>query len=109
MLDDTVLYKDPYGVVLVIGAWNYPIQLLLVPVVGAIAAGNCVVMKPSEVSAATAKLIAELIPKYLDQVLSIVKIMFKCLQLCRKLQSWENFFGGGGLVQEVKWRNGLKF
>lgn len=67
MLDDVLLYKDPYGVVLVIGAWNYPIQLTLLPVSGAIAAGNCVIIKPSEVSAATAKIIAELVPKYLDQ------------------------------------------
>lgn len=70
-MDDALLYKDPYGVVLVIGAWNYPIQLCLLPVTGAIAAGNCVVIKPSEVSTATSKLIAELIPKYLDQVCTL--------------------------------------
>lgn len=68
LLDDVLIYKDPYGVVLVVGAWNYPAQLCLLPVSGAIAAGNCVVIKPSEVSVATAKLIGELIPKYLDQV-----------------------------------------
>ncbi|KAK7598208.1 hypothetical protein V9T40_006443 [Parthenolecanium corni] len=67
LLDDVLIYKDPYGVVLVVGAWNYPAQLCLLPVSGAIAAGNCVVIKPSEVSVATAKLIGELIPKYLDQ------------------------------------------
>ncbi|XP_065206988.1 aldehyde dehydrogenase, dimeric NADP-preferring-like isoform X2 [Planococcus citri] len=66
-LDDVLLCKDPYGVCLVVGAWNYPIQLTLLPVTGAIAAGNCVIIKPSEVSPATAKIIAELIPKYLDQ------------------------------------------
>lgn len=49
------------------GAWNYPIQLTFGPVVGAIAAGNCVIIKPSEVAPATASLIAELAPKYLDQ------------------------------------------
>ncbi|KAJ8978613.1 hypothetical protein NQ317_010071 [Molorchus minor] len=41
--------NDPYGVTLVLGSWNYPIQLTLAPVVGALAAGNCVVIKPSEV------------------------------------------------------------
>ncbi|XP_058799819.1 aldehyde dehydrogenase, dimeric NADP-preferring isoform X4 [Phymastichus coffea] len=66
LLDDVVIYKEPYGVVLVIGAWNYPLQLTLCPVIGAIAAGNCVIIKPSEVSGAVAKIIAELIPKYLD-------------------------------------------
>ena len=70
-MDDVVIYKDPYGVVLIIGAWNYPLQLTLLPVIGAIAAGNCVIIKPSEVAPETAKLIASLIPKYLDQVSNI--------------------------------------
>lgn len=68
MLDGVRIYNDPYGVVLVIGAWNYPLQLTLLPVCGAIAAGNCVIIKPSEVSPASAKLIEDLIPKYLDTV-----------------------------------------
>ncbi|XP_018553863.1 aldehyde dehydrogenase family 3 member B1 [Lates calcarifer] len=66
-LDDCFIRREPLGVVLIIGAWNYPLQLLILPMVGAIAAGNCVVIKPSEVSAATDSLIAELIPKYLSQ------------------------------------------
>jgi acyl-CoA reductase-like NAD-dependent aldehyde dehydrogenase len=66
MLDSLYIYNDPYGVVLVIGSWNYPIQLTLLPVAGAIAAGNCVVIKPSEVSSASSKFMAETIPKYLD-------------------------------------------
>lgn len=63
-----VIYNDPYGVVLVIGAWNYPLQLTMAPVAGAIAAGNCVIIKPSEVAPASAKFMAETIPKYLDNV-----------------------------------------
>ena len=66
MLDDVRIISEPLGVVLVIGAWNYPIQLTLVPVVGALAAGNAVVIKPSEVSPHTAQLLAELLPRYLD-------------------------------------------
>nr|NP_724565.3 aldehyde dehydrogenase type III, isoform O [Drosophila melanogaster]AAM68899.3 aldehyde dehydrogenase type III, isoform O [Drosophila melanogaster] len=66
MMDDVQIYNDPFGVVLVIGAWNYPLQLLLVPVASAIAAGNCVVIKPSEIAANCAKFIADVIPKYLD-------------------------------------------
>lgn len=62
------IHKDPFGVVLIIGAWNYPLQLTLLPVAGAIAAGNCVIIKPSEVAPASAKVIADLIPKYLDSV-----------------------------------------
>lgn len=68
VMDGVYIYKDPYGVVLVIGAWNYPLQLTLVPVAAAIAAGNCVVIKPSEVAPASAKFIAETLPKYLSQV-----------------------------------------
>lgn len=60
------LIPEPLGVVLVIAPWNYPIQLLLVPVASAIAAGNAVVMKPSEVSAATAALLGRLVPRYMD-------------------------------------------
>ncbi|XP_025196588.1 aldehyde dehydrogenase, dimeric NADP-preferring isoform X1 [Melanaphis sacchari] len=67
IMDDVLIHKDPYGVVLVMGAWNYPLQLTLLPVVGAIAAGNSVVIKPSEIAPATAKLIAELVPKYLNR------------------------------------------
>ena len=57
---------EPYGVVLVIGAWNFPFALTLGPAVGALAAGNAVVLKPSEIAAASSALMAELVPKYLD-------------------------------------------
>lgn len=67
-MDDVVIYKDPYGVVLVMGAWNYPLQLTLLPMQSAIAAGNCVIIKPSEVAPASAKFMANYIPKYLDNV-----------------------------------------
>jgi aldehyde dehydrogenase (NAD+) len=60
------LIPEPLGVVLVIAPWNYPVQLLLVPAASAIAAGNCVVMKPSEVSSATSAVLARLVPKYMD-------------------------------------------
>jgi aldehyde dehydrogenase (NAD+) len=57
---------EPYGVVLVIGAWNFPFALTLGPAVGALAAGNAVVLKPSEVAPASSAVMAELVPKYLD-------------------------------------------
>ncbi|MEU8691297.1 aldehyde dehydrogenase family protein [Streptomyces sp. NPDC048665] len=57
---------DPLGVVLVIAPWNYPAQLLLAPMVGALASGNAVVVKPSELAPATSAALAELIPAYLD-------------------------------------------
>ncbi|MCX2715418.1 aldehyde dehydrogenase family protein [Mycolicibacterium sp. J2] len=57
---------DPLGVVLVIGPWNYPFYLSMAPLVAAIAAGNCAVLKPSELAPATSELLAELVPRYLD-------------------------------------------
>ncbi|XP_426371.3 LOW QUALITY PROTEIN: aldehyde dehydrogenase family 3 member B1 [Gallus gallus] len=66
-LDSAFIRKDPYGVVLIIGPWNYPIYLLLVPLIGAIAAGNCVIIKPSELTKNSEKLIEEVLPKYLDK------------------------------------------
>ncbi|MGO9508642.1 MAG: aldehyde dehydrogenase family protein [Mycobacterium sp.] len=57
---------EPYGTVLIIGAWNYPFYLTLGPAVGAIAAGNAMVLKPSEIAAASSRLMAELVPRYLD-------------------------------------------
>lgn len=69
MQDDVYINYEPLGVVLVIGAWNYPLVVLLQPVVGAIAAGNAVVMKPSEVSEHTAKILEKIIPRYLDKEL----------------------------------------
>ena len=57
---------EPYGTVLVIGAWNYPFYLTLGPAVGAIAAGNTVIVKPSEIAPASSRLMAELVPRYLD-------------------------------------------
>jgi aldehyde dehydrogenase (NAD+) len=55
------IYRDPLGVVLIIAPWNYPLQLLLVPLVGAMAGGNCVVLKPSEMAPATARVLETII------------------------------------------------
>ncbi|XP_063289528.1 aldehyde dehydrogenase family 3 member B1 isoform X2 [Pelobates fuscus] len=65
--DSAFIRKDPFGVVLIISPWNYPFQLCLIPLVGAIAAGNCAVIKPSEISQNTEKLLADLLPRYLDK------------------------------------------
>jgi len=57
---------EPLGVVLIIAPWNYPFNLLATPLIGAIAAGNCAVLKPSEISAHTSRVLARLIPDYMD-------------------------------------------
>ncbi len=58
---NSVIYPEPYGVILIIGPWNYPFQLMLAPLIGAIAAGNCVVLKPSEISEHTSALVAKIL------------------------------------------------
>ncbi|MFI8461916.1 aldehyde dehydrogenase family protein [Kitasatospora sp. NPDC085464] len=59
--------RDPLGVVLIIAPWNYPLQLALAPLVGALAAGNTALVKPSELAPATSAAIAELLPRYLGE------------------------------------------
>ena len=63
----------PLGVVLVIGPWNYPLQLLLAPLAGALAAGNTVVLKPSEHAPATSAALARWIPEYLAGAAEVVQ------------------------------------
>ena len=62
-MSKSVIYKEPYGTVLIIGPFNYPFQLVIEPLLGAIAAGNCAVLKPSEytpnITAVIKKIIAE--------------------------------------------------
>ncbi|MBA2173682.1 aldehyde dehydrogenase [Halobacillus locisalis] len=58
------IYKEPYGTVLVIAPWNYPIQLALAPVIGAIAAGNTVIIKPSELTPTVSWVIKKMIEQY---------------------------------------------
>jgi len=61
------IVPEPLGLVLIIGPWNFPFQLTIVPLIGAIAAGNCAIIKPSEVSSQSSKVLAKLIPQYLDK------------------------------------------
>lgn len=68
------IYHEPYGIVLILSPWNYPVQLALMPLVGAIAAGNCAVIKPAEDSPASSNVLAEIIkscfePEFINVVL----------------------------------------
>lgn len=70
----SVIYPEPLGVVLIIGPWNYPIQTCLAPLIGALAAGNCVVLKPSELAPACSKLLSRELPQYIDSnCLSVIE------------------------------------
>lgn len=68
------LYTEPYGTVLIMSPWNYPFQLAMVPLVGAIAAGNCAVVKPSEYSFYTSEIIEKIIREVFgDHHVSVVR------------------------------------
>jgi aldehyde dehydrogenase (NAD+) len=60
------IQPEPKGVVLIIAPWNYPLSMVCAPLVGAIAAGNCAVLKPSEITSHTSAALARIIPRYLD-------------------------------------------
>ncbi|MFI3250813.1 MAG: aldehyde dehydrogenase [Eubacteriales bacterium] len=65
--------SDPYGCVLIISPWNYPFMLTITPIIGAIAAGNCIIVKPSEYSPATSNLICKILSFFPDQFIATVE------------------------------------
>ena len=86
---------QPQGVVLVIAPWNYPLQLLLVPLCGALAAGNCAVLKPSELAPVTSALLATLLPRYLDtDAVAVVESSGKVARVLLE-QPFDHFFFTG--------------
>jgi aldehyde dehydrogenase (NAD+) len=96
------LDPEPLGVVLVIGAWNYPLQLTLAGAAAAISAGNCVVLKPSELAPATSEVTARLVPKYLDP--DCVKVVEGAVPETTALLElpWDHIlYTGGGNVGRI--------
>lgn len=86
----------PKGMVLIIGAWNYPVQLTLAPLVGALAAGNTVVLSPSEKAPATAAALRELLPRHLDPALiSVVEGGREC-NTALLAEPWDHILYTGG-------------
>lgn len=65
-LASSKIYYEPYGTVLIMSPWNYPVNLTLSPLAGAIAAGNCAIIKPSNYTPETSKVIAELVAETFD-------------------------------------------
>lgn len=59
--------KEPLGVALIIAPWNFPLYLTVLPMIAAVSAGSCVMLKPAEVAVASQDLLVDIIPKYLDQ------------------------------------------
>lgn len=69
----SMMYPEPYGVVLIVSPWNYPVMLTLIPLIGAIAAGNCVMLKPSANTPATSKALKELLETALPDTVFVVE------------------------------------
>ncbi|KAK4481306.1 hypothetical protein RD792_012191 [Penstemon davidsonii] len=96
------IHSEPLGVVLNISTWNYPFLLSLQPVVGAIAAGNAVVLKPSELAPATSALLSKLLSQYMDT--SAVRVVEGAVPETTALldQKWDKiFYTGNGKVGRV--------
>ncbi|KAG1729284.1 Aldehyde/histidinol dehydrogenase [Suillus lakei] len=97
-----VIRKEPKGVVLSISPFNYPVWLALGPIIGAIAAGNCVVLKPSELAPAIGGLIAELIPKYMDS--DVIRVVLGAVPETNKLMEYQwghVLYTGSGRVGKI--------
>ncbi|OIT02388.1 PREDICTED: aldehyde dehydrogenase [Nicotiana attenuata] len=96
------IVPEPLGVVLVISAWNYPFLLSLDPVIGAIAAGNAVVLKPSEIAPATSSVLAKLLGEYMD--VTAVRVVEGAIPETTALleQKWDKiFYTGNGKVGRI--------
>jgi aldehyde dehydrogenase (NAD+) len=96
------IQPEPLGVVLIIGAWNYPMQLVLDGLAAAIAAGNCAVIKPSELAPATSAALARLVPEYLDD--DCIKVVEGAVPETTALLElpWDHIlYTGGGKVGRI--------
>ncbi|MFF3752614.1 aldehyde dehydrogenase family protein [Streptomyces sp. NPDC002018] len=101
--------REPLGVVLVIAPWNYPLQLALTPLMGALAAGNAVVVKPSELAPATSAAIARLLPRYLDpQAVGVVEGGVPETTALLEQRFEHIFYTGNGTVGRIVLAAGVK-
>jgi acyl-CoA reductase-like NAD-dependent aldehyde dehydrogenase len=96
------IYPEPLGVVLIISPWNYPFQLMISPLTGAIAAGNCAVLKPSEVAANTSRVIADIIQKTFDPAyIAVVEGGVEISQQLLEEKFDHIFFTGGTAIGRI--------
>ena len=91
------IYKEPYGKVLIISPWNYPFQLALCPLISAVAAGNQVVVKPSELTPKTSEIISKIITKVFDK--NHVSVVEGGVEVSQQLLSerWDYIFFTGSV------------
>ncbi|QHI35371.1 Aldehyde dehydrogenase [Kordia antarctica] len=91
------IHSEPYGTTLIIAPWNYPYQLALAPLIGAVAAGNTVVLKPSELTPNTSKIVEEIISEVFDE--NHVKVVQGGVEISQELlaQRWDYIFFTGSV------------
>lgn len=92
---------EPLGVMLIIAPWNYPVQLLLSPLAGALAAGNTVVLKPSELAPEVSRVVAELVPRYLEGVTVVEGAVAETTELLEQRFDHIVYTGGARVARIV--------
>jgi len=93
---------DPLGVVLIMGPWNYPVQMCFAPLVGAIAGGNCALLKPGSYAPATSHVISRLVQQYLDPAAIVVAEGDREVTTALLDQRFDKiFFTGSGFVGKI--------
>lgn len=103
------IYKEPFGTVLIIAPWNYPFQLAIAPLIGAVAAGNTTVVKPSEVTPHTAAIVSEIIKAVFDP--SHVAVIEGGVAVSQQLlaEKWDYiFFTGSSHVGKIVYESAAK-
>jgi aldehyde dehydrogenase (NAD+) len=103
------IYKEPYGTVLIIAPWNYPFQLAIAPLIGAITAGNTAVIKPSELTPNTSKIILQIIQKVFSE--EYVSVIEGGVEVSKQLlaEKWDYiFFTGSSRVGQIVYESAAK-
>ena len=103
------IYKEPYGNVLIIAPWNYPFQLAIAPLIAAVAAGNTAIIKPSEVTPHTAKIISEIVAASFEP--AHVTVIEGGVETSQELlaQKWDYiFFTGSTRVGQIVYESAAK-
>ncbi|HDR6289654.1 TPA: aldehyde dehydrogenase [Bacillus cereus] len=96
------IYPEPFGVALIIAPWNYPFQLALAPLVGAIAAGNCAILKPSELTPYTSRILAKIInANFPEEYICVVEGEVETSTALLKEKFDHIFFTGSTMVGRV--------
>jgi aldehyde dehydrogenase (NAD+) len=96
------IQPEPLGVVLIIAPWNYPVQLAFLPLIGAIAAGNCAIVKPSEIASHTSKVIAKIIQtSFESEYIAAMVGGIETSQLLLEQKFDHIFFTGGTAVGKI--------